>query len=230
MRRLLQLLLLLAPATAVAGTPPAPPSPGVLCDTAIVSAERAIRLPPRLLAAIAEVESGRPDDDTGTLRPWPWTINAEGRGQFFASKAQAIDAVRTLQAQGVRSIDVGCMQVNLMHHPNAFATLDEAFGPTVNALYAGRFLNTLYGVSGSWLQATAAYHSETPAIGADYRRRVMARWQQPSLVGVAGLPAIQSAYQAFAPTAHVYADFKTADRVYGAFAEPVPTLDRLARR
>ena len=103
-----------------------------------------MRLPLRLLGAIAEVESGRPDS-AGKVRPWPWTINVEGRGEFFASKQQAIDAVRAVQAQGVRSIDVGCMQVNLMHHPNAFASLDAAFDPTANALYAARFLNTLYG-------------------------------------------------------------------------------------
>jgi soluble lytic murein transglycosylase-like protein len=70
------------------------------------------------------------------------------------------------------------MQVNLMHHPNAFVTLDQAFDPTANAQYAARFLNTLYGTNGSWLQATAAYHSQTPAIGAEYQQRVMARWHR----------------------------------------------------
>ena len=111
---------------------------------------------------------------------------------IFASKQQAVDAVRALQAQGVRSIDVGCMQVNLMHHPNAFASLDAAFDPTANALYAARFLNSLYGISGSWVQATAAYHSQTPAIGADYQQRVMARWDHQGRVF--GVPATQTAY------------------------------------
>ena len=78
--------------------------------------------------------------------------------------------MRALQAQGVRSIDVGCMQVNLMHHPNAFTSLEAKYDPTINALYAARFLNSLYGIGGSWVQAAAAYHSQTPAIGADYQR------------------------------------------------------------
>jgi hypothetical protein len=224
MRCLLLLLILLAPVAAVASPPP---SPGQLCDTAIVGAERATRLPLRLLGAIAEVESGRLDD-AGNVRPWPWTINAEGRGQFFASKQQAIDAVRALQAQGTRSIDVGCMQVNLMYHPNAFASLDEAFDPTANALYAARFLNTLYGISGSWVQATAAYHSQTPAIGADYRQRVMARWQHPG-PGL-GAPVTQTAYRDFTPGSQVYGAFQPTDQVYGAFAEPAPMPTRLARR
>lgn len=224
MRRLLPLLILLVSTAAVASPPP---SPSLLCDTAIVGAERAVRLPLRLLGAIAEVESGRLDD-AGNVRPWPWTINAEGSGQFFATKRQAIDAVSALQAQGVRSIDVGCMQVNLMHHPNAFASLDEAFDPTANALYAARFLNTLYGMSGSWVQATAAYHSQTPAIGADYQLRVMARWQHRG--GPFGSPVMQTAYRDFRPNSQVYRAFQSADQVYGAFAEPAPIPTRLAHR
>ena len=224
MRRLLQVLVLVAPTAAVASPPP---SPSLLCDAAIVGAERSAHLPLRLLGAIAEVESGRLDD-AGNVRPWPWTINAEGRGQFFASKQQAIDAVRALQAQGVHSIDVGCMQVNLMFHPNAFASLDEAFNPAANAFYAARFLNTLYGMSGSWVQATAAYHSQTPAIGADYEQRVMARWQHrgPAF----GAPVTQTAYRDFSPKAQVYGAFLPADQVYGAFAEPAPMPTRLAHR
>ncbi|HME21523.1 MAG TPA: transglycosylase SLT domain-containing protein [Acetobacteraceae bacterium] len=224
MRRLPPLLILLAPIAAVASPPP---SPSLLCDTAIVGAERAVRLPLRLLGAIAEVESGRLDD-AGNVRPWPWTINAEGSGQFFATKRQAIDAVRTLHAQGVQSIDIGCMQVNLMHHPNAFASLDEAFDPTANALYAARFLNTLYGMSGSWVQATAAYHSQTPAIGADYQLRVMARWQHRG--APFGAPVMQTAYRDFRPNSQVYGAFLPADQVYGAFAEPAPIPTRLAHR
>ena len=64
-----------------------------------------------MLAAIGQVESGRPDPQTGAMRPSPWTIDAGGVGQFFATKAQAIAAVVALPADGVRSIDVGCMQV-----------------------------------------------------------------------------------------------------------------------
>jgi len=75
----------------------------------------------------------------------------------------AIATVRALQASGVRSIDVGCMQVNLMYHPSAFASLDEAFDPGANAQYAARFLNALYRASGSWVQATAAYPAALPA-------------------------------------------------------------------
>jgi hypothetical protein len=106
------------------------------------------------------------------VHPWPWTINAEGEGRFFASKAEALAAVRDLQAKGVKSIDVGCMQVNLMHHPQAFASLEQAFDPAANAAYAARFLNVLYGQTRDWTRATAFYHSATPELGEAYQRKV----------------------------------------------------------
>jgi hypothetical protein len=152
-------------------------TPERLCAPAVHAAEQAAAIPEQLMAAIARVESGRPDAQ-GVVRPWPWTINAEGNGQYFATKAEAVAAVRALQARGVRSIDVGCMQVNLFHHPDAFATLDLAFDPATNAAYAARFLRELLAQTGSWARATAAYHSFTPELGEDYRRRVAAAWPE----------------------------------------------------
>jgi hypothetical protein len=111
--------------------------------------------------------------------PWPWTINAEGVGSFFATKADAIAAVQMLQARGVRSIDVGCLQVNLRQHPDAFVSLDQAFDPNVNARYAAGLLKSLFGQVGSWPLAAAAYHSQTPTIGAAYQRQVLAEWAMP---------------------------------------------------
>ncbi len=149
---------------------------GALCRAAIAQAEREGGLPPRLLQAIGRVESGRRDAATGQYAPWPWTINAEGRGSFFPDKAAAIAAVRALQAEGVRSIDVGCMQVNLRHHPGAFASLEAAFDPLTNARYAARFLQSLQADSGEWMQAAGGYHSQTPDRAAAYRARVAAAW------------------------------------------------------
>jgi hypothetical protein len=148
-------------------------SPGQQCRQAVLAAERAAAIPPMLMAAIARVESGRPDG-RGNVTPWPWTINAEGVGQYFPTREAAIAAVRDLQAQGVRSIDVGCMQVNLHFHPHAFASLEQAFDPATNAAYAARYLNELYATTRDWTRATAFYHSQTPERGELYQRRVAA--------------------------------------------------------
>jgi hypothetical protein len=84
--------------------------------------------------------------------------------------------VRDLLAGGTASIDVGCFQVNLRYHPDAFASLDEAFDPVANALYAARFLAGLRVRDGSWQAAVAAYHSATPEHGLPYRDRVLSAW------------------------------------------------------
>lgn len=155
-----------------------PLSPGEQCRAAIAAAERGHGIPPQLLAAIGRVESGRRDPGTGLWGAWPWTINAEGQGSYFDSKTEAIRAVEALRARGVRSIDVGCMQVNLMHHPAAFPNLDMAFEPAVNADYAARFLIQLHDQTGDWTEATADYHSANPSEGGPYAAKVTSVWPE----------------------------------------------------
>lgn len=170
-------------------------APAALCRAAIASAELSHHIPDAFLSAIAKVESGRPID--GMVVPWPWTINAEGRGSYFATKEDAIAAVRALQARGVRSIDVGCLQVNLLQHPDAFRALDQAFDPTANAQYAGGLLVSLFGQMGSWPLAAAAYHSQTPTVGAAYQKQVLAAWAQPDRPGA---PSAKAATKPSAPS------------------------------
>jgi len=163
--------------TAAAYAADKPPLAGPdTCLPEITAAEHQYVLPTKLLHTIGIVESGRLDPVTGRVAPWPWTINVAGVGHYFETKAAAIQAVQDLQTAGVQSIDVGCMQINLMHHPNAFASLDEAFDPDANARYGARFLSALYHEIGNWPQAAAAYHSRTENEGADYESRIMAIW------------------------------------------------------
>lgn len=152
---------------------PALPEPWGLCAAAIASAERDSGMPPGLLGAIAKVETGRRAPD-GSVQPWPWSYNAAGDGRYAASNAESLQEVRALQARGVRSIDIGCMQVNLLHHPNAFTSLEAGFDPMTNVAYAVRFLRDLQARTGDWQQAVALYHSATPERGLIYQQRVMA--------------------------------------------------------
>jgi len=101
---------------------------------------------------------------------------AEGEGRYFTRKAEAVAEVRALQRRGVTNIDVGCMQINLQHHPDAFANLEEAFDPTANTAYAARFLASLRGSAGSWLRAAAYYHSRTPERAKAYSDKVRRLW------------------------------------------------------
>ncbi len=170
-------------------------NPGLQCRAAIRAAERAAGIPEQLMAAIGRIESGRRGPD-GVVNPWPWSINAEGTDYVYETKEAVIAAVQALQAKGVHSIDVGCMQVNLMHHPQAFATLDQAFDPGENARYAARFLIELKEQTGDWNKATAYYHSASPELGEPYQRKVMAVWPEEKRRGLemgGGLAAIASA-------------------------------------
>lgn len=162
-------------ATTVAArpAPPALPEPWGLCAAAIAAAERDAGIPAGLLGAIAKVETGRRAPD-GSVQPWPWSYNAAGDGRYAASNAEAIQEVRAIQARGVRSIDIGCMQINLLHHPQAFTSLEAGFDPVTNIAYAVRFLRELHTRTGDWNQAVAMYHSATPERGLIYQQRVMA--------------------------------------------------------
>jgi hypothetical protein len=263
MIRRLAFCLTLLPGLALARTahqptppPAAPPlTPPAMCEAAIAAAEAEARLPARVLTSIALRESGRVDPDTGRVRPWPWTINFEGAGHFYATKEEAIAAVQQIQASGGQSIDVGCMQVNLMHHPEAFSTLDEAFDPTRNARYAGRFLTSLFASLSDWGSAIAAYHSRTPGVGEPYRDQVVAAWnpQDPSVLArlsfqplppragpVAGLPMVyvpfaqpgpiqisaNMAYRAFVPPVSAYQSFRPMSMAYGDFTRKPITKAR----
>jgi hypothetical protein len=146
-----------------------------VCRAALAAAEARYAIPAGLLQAIGIVESGRADAVTGARQPWPWTIDVEGEGRFFETKEQAVTWVRQAQARGTRSIDTGCAQVNLMHHPAAFASLEQAFDPTTNADYAARFLKELRTTAaGNWMIAVGHYHSQTPELAEAYRRQVQA--------------------------------------------------------
>lgn len=144
-----------------------------LCVYATQKYEKQFNIKTHLLTTISNVETGRFDAAKNTTTPWPWTINAEGKGMVFETKQQAIAKVKELQAQGIKSIDVGCMQVNLMYHKNAFNSVDEAFEADKNVAYAAKFLTELYEKNGqSWDKAAMNYHSSEPTKGSRYKKKI----------------------------------------------------------
>jgi hypothetical protein len=171
--------------------------PSALCAAALNLAQGVAHTPAGLLNAIATVESGQRDRQTGQVAPWPWTIDANGTGHTYATEAQAVAAAQDFENQGIASLDIGCMQINLEHHPTAFATLAQAFDPASNALYGAQFLRRLKTRLGGWNPAVGAYHSETPALGLPYEQKVLAVWHGqggpapvllPVAAGMAGIP------------------------------------------
>jgi hypothetical protein len=170
------------------------------CSAAIAVAERRYGLPTGLLRAIGDVESGRALSEGKQIQPWPWTVNAQGEGRFFDSMLQATSWVRQQQSAGVQSIDVGCLQVNLLYHPQAFRSLEEALDPRANSDYAARFLLSLYNMTRSWATAVGYYHSQTNALAQPYRQRVQSAFSAGLASRCsANWSALQMAWQATLP-------------------------------
>lgn len=139
------------------------------CDAAAVEAASAVGVPLPILKAIARVESGK--SHRGQFVPWPWTVNVEGTGRHFETQTAAADYIRKSRMLGQKSIDAGCFQINLKWHGHHFRSIEHALEPRENALYAARFLRSLYLEFGDWNTATGAYHSRNAVFSKPYLSR-----------------------------------------------------------
>ncbi|EAR51730.1 Hypothetical transmembrane protein [Oceanicola granulosus HTCC2516] len=186
-----------APATAVA-----PAGDAGLCVREILIAQERYGIPDNLLLAIGLQEAGVTHQ--GRLTVWPWAVNAAGEGRIFQSPQDALGWIRSRQAAGVESIDVGCMQINLRWHPDAFTSARQGLDAAVNVDYAARFLVRLHGQTGDWLTAAGSYHSFTPDKREIYlasltRNIAVANERAPALAALAGAAPPAAARLAEAP-------------------------------
>lgn len=150
----------------------APQDASGICIREILRAQLRHQIPGNLLLGIGLQESGMMHE--GELTIWPWTANAEGDGRYFNNPETAASWVRARQRDGIASVDVGCMQVNLRWHPEAFVSLEHGFDPARNVDYAARLLVSLYEQTGDWIEAAGRYHSATP----EYQQVYLGRLKQ----------------------------------------------------
>jgi hypothetical protein len=153
-----------------------------ICIREILAAQARHGIPDNLLLAIGLQEAGTRRN--GHFTVWPFAVNAAGTGRLFDSRAAALDWVAERQRAGVRSIDVGCMQINLRWHPDAFDNAAQGFDPRINVDYAARFLKRLHRRTGNWMLAAGSYHSFEP----EYRDVYLARLQKNISAANARLP------------------------------------------
>ena len=126
-------------------------------------------VPLTVLLAISLTETGR--NRNGNFEPWPWTVNMEGKGIWFDTRAAAYEYVIANYQRGARSFDIGCFQINYKWHGKAFSSIEAMFDPATNAAYAARHLLELYAEKGNWQDAAGAYHSRTPKFADKYKAR-----------------------------------------------------------
>ena len=150
-----------------------------VCGLATLKAEQDNNIKPNLLQTIALVESGRFDKKLQHKVAWPWTVHANGHGHYYKTKEEAVAAVRLFMAEGVTSIDVGCMQINLKYHGQAFNSIEEAMEPEKNVAYSAKFLLSLYKRNGQdWQKTAMQYHSKNHAKGLNYKNRLEKQYAQ----------------------------------------------------
>jgi hypothetical protein len=192
---LLSLALLAAsPLPAAAASPDAA---RVCLDVADRAAD-AHGVPRAVMRALTRTETGR--GRGGALQPWPWTVNMEGAGHWFDTRAEALAYVKREQARGARSFDVGCFQLNHRWHGEAFPSVEAMFEPAANADYAARFIAGLYAETRDWARAAGYYHSRTPEFFTRYRTRferiLAAGDPEAPLTAAAAPPRVEDTFRA----------------------------------
>jgi hypothetical protein len=141
----------------------------LLCEQAIRHGAATVGVPESVLRAIALTETGRRVG--GRLAPWPWAVNREGQGYWFANRAEALTFARQSLAERRPSFDLSCFQINYRYHGENFPSLEAMVEPDTAAVYAASFLRDLYAELGDWSLAAGAYHSRTPHYASRYRAR-----------------------------------------------------------
>ena len=147
-----------------------------------IASERSI--PSAVLYAVALTESGKQVASKGVYRPWPWTLNVAGRGYFFDSRLAAWQALTGWLKDGIRSVDIGLMQVNWHYHEERLGTPWQALDPYHNLRVGAEILQACYTARQDWWASVGCYHAPANPQRADqYRRRVLSRWQQIERAG-----------------------------------------------
>ncbi len=135
------------------------------------------QVPPEILYGIALAESGK-TLRSKKYRPWPWTLNVAGVPRRYSSRKSAYRGLLFFLRQGIRSIDIGLMQVNWRYHHKKLGTTWQALDPYNNIKTGARILKRVYQKTGDWKKAIGYYHSpgqkhKQKKRARDYATRVM---------------------------------------------------------
>lgn len=129
--------------------------------------------------AVALAESGTEVDATGSIRPWPWTLNVAGQGRFYPTREAAADALASFLGSGRESVDIGLMQVNWRYHRQRLGSPQLALDPYHNLRVAAEILRDCHGSRQDWWVAVGCYHApNSPHRANRYRSRVFKHWQR----------------------------------------------------
>lgn len=149
--RHLRMAVLTAAIAAASISEAAPPSN--ICESQLAAAAARENVPLGVLYAVGMTETG----NKGSLHPY--ALNIAGKAVFAKSQAEALAAFDKARNQGIKLIDLGCMQVNHYYHGKNFTSPLAMLDPETNIAYAAKFLKELRDSEGSWTMAVARYHA-----------------------------------------------------------------------
>jgi Transglycosylase SLT domain. len=119
-------------------------------------------IPRGLLQAVVMTESSG----------WPWALNIRGKDFYPDSLTDAVHLVQKHDSSPAPRVDVGCTQVHLRWHPDAFASIEEALQPLSNITYSMNMLSAFKERHGSWMKAVGFWHGGKPDRRRWYRCKV----------------------------------------------------------
>ncbi len=129
-----------------------------LVPTGYQQIARLYQIPASVLYAVALTESGK-TIQTGIFRPWPWTLNVAGQPKRFKTFQAACAEIQHQLRHGVRSIDIGLMQLNWRWHRQRLKQPCQALQPYTNLHHGAALLKAAFATKHSWLDAAGYYHS-----------------------------------------------------------------------
>lgn len=130
---------------------------GINCSQLIANTESRRQIPRGLLMAIAVTESGM----NGI--PNPHAMNIAGKSYHARDLEDMAQVISNNWTRGVRSIDVGCMQINLKYHGDKFSRLTDLLHSPTNVEYGASYLIKLAIDRGSWREGVMDYHNKVSA-------------------------------------------------------------------
>jgi len=116
------------------------------------------QIPSSVLYGVALAESGK-NIKSGRYKPWPWTLNVAGMPRRYPTRKAAYQGLQHYLSHGIKSIDIGFMQVNWRYHKKKLGTPWQALEPFHNIRAAAGILKGEYQKTGVWKTAIGRYHS-----------------------------------------------------------------------
>lgn len=164
------------------GTPPASATTEIP-PTYVATAELYGIDDPSILYAIAMQESGRFDQETELLKPWPWVLNVDGKGHYFDDMTEVWNALAGILQEDPKHVGIGLVQVTWPFNPDILWDPYTALDPGTNLMLGAMILRDCYDRLGDWWRAVGCYHSPTPKLAVGYRQQIYRHWLALQRIG-----------------------------------------------